>query len=312
MKKVSILLPIYNEKISWIKESINSILNQTYNNFELLLILDNPKNTQIVDFLTEFKKNKNVLLIINEKNLGIVGSLNKGIQLANGEFIARMDADDIAFSDRFQRELAFLEKHDLDIVTSTVEDIDENGDFIISRKQRDLIGDNFENEIRFRYLGAHPTWFGKKEAFRKIGGYREVNNAEDLDFLLRGLESGLKIGLLGKPTLNYRVRSSSITLNNQLEMFLNSESIRKLYKRRQLSNSSVSMVMEESGKITEKDKMNYKKISKIRKEALYLAVDKNPLVIYKTMYFISQAMFDRYARKLLISDVKRVIRRREK
>ena len=67
MKKISILLPIYNEKISWIEESINSILNQTYNNIELLLILDDPQNTEIVNFLTKFEKNKNVILIINEK-----------------------------------------------------------------------------------------------------------------------------------------------------------------------------------------------------------------------------------------------------
>ncbi|MCC2744917.1 glycosyltransferase [Leuconostoc lactis] len=310
MKKISIVLPIYNEKAFWIKESINSILNQTYKNIELLLILDNPKNTNLVNFLTEFEKKRNVILIINEKNIGIVESLNKGIQLASGDFIARMDADDIAFSDRLQKELDFLEKYDLDIVTSTVKDIDENGDFIISREEEDLIGDNFKKEIRFRYLGAHPTWFGKKEAFKKIGGYRSINNAEDLDFLLRGLESGLKIGLLGKPTLNYRVRSSSITLNNQLEMFLNSECIRKFYKRKQLSNTSVSMIMGESSKITEKDKMNYKKISQIRKEAFYLAVDKNPLAIFKTMYFVSQAVFNRYARMLIMNDLKRMLRRK--
>ena len=208
MKKISILLPIYNEKISWIEESINSILKQTYNNIELLLILDNPRNTKLVNFLTEFKKRGNVILIVNEKNLGIVESLNKGIQLASGDFIARMDADDIAFSDRLQRELAFLEKHDLDIVTSTVEDIDQNGNFIISREQKDLVGSIFEKEIMFRYLGAHPTWFGKKEAFRTIGGYRPVNHAEDLDFLLRGLEAGMNIGLLGKPTLSYKNQTS--------------------------------------------------------------------------------------------------------
>nr|MWN21440.1 glycosyltransferase [Leuconostoc lactis] len=67
-----------------------------------------------------------------------------------------------------------------------------------------LDGSIFEKEIMFRYLGAHPTWFGKKEAFRTIGGYRPVNHAEDLDFLLRGLEAGMNIGLLGKPTLSYR------------------------------------------------------------------------------------------------------------
>lgn len=309
MKKISILLPIYNEKISWIEESINSILNQTYNNIELLLILDDPQNTEIVNFLTKFEKNKNVILIINEKNLGIVESLNRGIQLANGDFIARMDADDIAFVDRLQRELAFLEKHNLDMVTSTVEDIDQNGHFIISREQKDLVGDIFEKEVMFRYVGAHPTWFGKKESFTKIGGYRPVNHAEDLDFLLRGLEAGINIGLLGKPTLSYRVRQSSITLRNQLEMFLNAESIREFYRKKQLSNSSVSIVTKKSSKITEKDRLKFQRISQIRKETFYLATVRKPLAIFKLVQFVSQAIFDRYARKLIMNDLKRVLRK---
>lgn len=308
MKKISIVLPIYNEKISWIEESINSILNQTYKNIELLLILDNPKNTDLVNFLTKFEKKRNVILIINKKNLGIVESLNKGIQLASGDFIARMDADDIAFSDRLQRELAFLKKHNLDIVTSTVEDIDQNGNFIISREQKDLVGAIFEKEIMFRYLGAHPTWFGKKEAFRITGGYRPVTHAEDLDFLLRGLEAGMNIGLLGKPTLSYRIRTASITQSNQLEMFLNAESIRKFYKRKQLSNTSVSIITKSSDKITEKDRIKYQRISQIRKETFYLASIKKPLAMYKLTQFISQAIFNRYARKLVMSDLKRVVR----
>lgn len=308
MKKISIILPIYNEKTFWIEESINSILNQTYKNIELLLILDNPQNNELVNFLSEFKKNRNVILIINEKNIGIVKSLNKGIQLASGDFIARMDADDIAFSDRLQRELTFLEKHNLDIVTSTVEDIDQNGNFIVSREQKDLVGAIFEKEIMFRYLGAHPTWFGKKESFRLIGGYRPVNHAEDLDFLLRGLEAGINIGLLGKPTLSYRIRPTSITLSNQLEMFLNAESIRNFYKKKQLSNTSISMITKLSEKITEKDRIKYQKISQIRKETFYLASVKNPLAMYKLIQFISQAIFNRYARKLVMSDLKRVIR----
>ncbi|MFG6672826.1 glycosyltransferase [Leuconostoc lactis] len=310
MKKISILLPIYNEKVSWIEESVNSILNQTYNNIELLLILDNPQNIELVNFLSEFEKNRNVILIINEKNIGIVESLNKGIQLASGDFIARMDADDISFPDRLRRELDFLEKYDLDMVTSTVEDIDQNGNLIVSREQKDLVGAIFEKEIMFRYLGAHPTWFGKKESFRLIGGYRPVNHAEDLDFLLRGLEAGMNIGLLGKPTLSYRIRPTSITLSNQLEMFLNAESIRKFYKRKQLSSSSVSMVTKESNGITEKDRIKYQKIAQIRKETFYLASVKKSLAIYKLAQFISQAIFDRYARKLIMSDLKRVLRKR--
>lgn len=309
MKKISILLPIYNEKVSWIEESVNSILNQTYNNIELLLILDNPQNTELVNFLSEFEKNRNVILIINEKNIGIVESLNKGIQLASGDFIARMDADDIAFADRLQRELAFLEKHNLDMVTSTVEDIDQNGHFIISREQKDLVGDIFEKEVMFRYVGAHPTWFGKKESFTRIGGYRPVNHAEDLDFLLRGLEAGINIGLLGKPTLSYRVRQSSITLRNQLEMFLNAESIREFYRKKQLSNSSVSIVTKKSSKITEKDRLKFQRISQIRKETFYLATVRKPLAIYKLVQFVSQAIFDRYARKLIMNDLKRVLRK---
>ena len=81
-------------------------------------------------------------------------------------------------------------------------------------------------------------------------------------------------------------------------MFLNAESIRKFYKRKQLSNTSVSMITKPSDKITEKDRIKYQKISQIRKETFYLASVKKPLAMYKLTQFISQAIFNRYAKKL--------------
>ncbi|MGL4742033.1 MAG: glycosyltransferase, partial [Sarcina sp.] len=92
MKKVSVIMGVYNEKISWVKETINSILEQTYKNIELIVILDNPENQELKIFLDSYKDK--IKFEVNDKNLGLVKTLNRAIDLANGEYIARIDADD--------------------------------------------------------------------------------------------------------------------------------------------------------------------------------------------------------------------------
>lgn len=141
MSKISIMMPVYNEKISWVKQSIESILNQSYKDFELIIVLDNPQNNELKSMLEDFCSNHSkIKLLINDENLGIVDSLNKAITYSDGEYIARMDSDDIAFVDRIEKEINFLVNNNLDMVTSTVLEIDETGKLIISRAENDVIG----------------------------------------------------------------------------------------------------------------------------------------------------------------------------
>lgn len=93
--KVSVIMSVYNEEIGILREAIESILNQSYKNIQFIIIIDNPGYEDAKKILNEYsKEDKRIEIIENYENIGLVNSLNKGLKLANGEFIARMDADD--------------------------------------------------------------------------------------------------------------------------------------------------------------------------------------------------------------------------
>src|SRR5690625_452840 len=97
---ITVLMSIYNEDMLWLRDSIESILNQTYQNFEFIIINDNPSNDINKVILKEYiKKDNRIKIIENDTNLGLTLSLNKGLRESTGLYIARMDADDIAHKD---------------------------------------------------------------------------------------------------------------------------------------------------------------------------------------------------------------------
>lgn len=106
----------YKEDIRYLKESINSILNQTYTDFELIFLLDNPSNKDITDLLNDYcKKDKRIRFFINEENLALAKTLNKALTFVKGEYIARMDADDVSMPNRLEAQLNYLLKNGYDM-----------------------------------------------------------------------------------------------------------------------------------------------------------------------------------------------------
>src|SRR5580698_9685158 len=103
--KVTVLMPVYNGE-KYIKEALESILQQTFIDFEFLIINDGSTDNS-VSIIKSFNDNR-IRLIHNEKNSGLVYSLNKGIGLSNGEYIARMDCDDVSIPERLEKQVGFL------------------------------------------------------------------------------------------------------------------------------------------------------------------------------------------------------------
>lgn len=106
MEKISVIMSTFNEKLEWVKEAIDSIINQTYRNIEFIIIVDNPNNIELKNMLEQYCiEDDRIKIIVNEFNIGLVKSLNKALKICSGEFIARMDADDISVKYRLEKQL---------------------------------------------------------------------------------------------------------------------------------------------------------------------------------------------------------------
>ena len=215
---ISVVMSVYNEKIEWLSKAVESILNQTYTNFEYIIIIDNPAlNQEAVQFLEKSAvEDKRIRLYFNKENMGLMRSLNIGISLASGEYLARMDADDISFEDRLEKEIAYLEKHNYDMVSANRVDIDENGKEI-SRSSH--LKSDPEKHLPYSNFIVHPSVLIRTDVLRSLGGYREFYNSEDYDMWLRVLSAGYKIGILDDYVIYYRIRQTSMSLKNRLETY---------------------------------------------------------------------------------------------
>lgn len=215
MELVSVLMSVYNEPIDYIEKSVNSILRQTYRNFEFIIVVDNPSN----DFLCEYLKrieveHDNVHIEINDKNMGLVKSLNKGLSFCNGRYIARMDADDISDKNRIEEQVFFLKKHDYDLVASDIILFSEESERYV--KFPELDPECKKKMIHSNCL-PHPAWLGKKEVFSSLNGYRDIATCEDYDFLLRAMDRGYKFGNVSKGLLKYRLNPKGISRENKIK-----------------------------------------------------------------------------------------------
>lgn len=212
---ISVIMSVYNETNSELKLSINSILTQTYKSMEFIIVDDNPDNMRIREFLKNLSDNR-IRILHNDKNKGLVYSLNKALKNAKGNIIARMDADDIAINNRLEMEYFFLKEHDLDLIGSWIKLINTNNDEI-GELNFPVTSKGVNHQIKYGSCLAHPTWMGKREIFFKLNGYRDIPYCEDYDFLLRAIKNGCKLGNIPYYGLNYRIRDNGISHLNQNE-----------------------------------------------------------------------------------------------
>src|SRR5690606_3913282 len=109
---VSVIMSVYNEPEIWLAESIDSILSQTYKEFEFFIVNDNPENLTLAKVLQLYEDNDSrVRIIKNEVNIGLTKSLNKALSLVKGKYIIRMDADDVSLPQRFEKQVTFMEEN---------------------------------------------------------------------------------------------------------------------------------------------------------------------------------------------------------
>ena len=219
--RVLILMPVYNAK-AYLDLAMSSILGQTWRDFELICI-DDGSTDQSLQMLRDFECRDPRIRVISRPNTGIVGALNDGLAVAKGEFIARMDADDIAFLSRLERQVEFLQIHrEIACVGCGAIVIDNDGD-PVNVFRVPLTHDEIDDRhIRLGLGGGilHSTTLIRTQALAQLAGYRRGTElAEDLDLWLRMAEIG-KLANLESPLLYYRLNteglsSRNITIQNQ-------------------------------------------------------------------------------------------------
>lgn len=215
---VSVIMSVYNESESQLSASIESILNQTYKSIEFVIVNDNPKNETLRQVLERYLRlDERIVIAENPENMGLVNSLNRAISLAKGKYLARMDADDVARRERIQKQIEFLKANDLDFVGGYIALIDEDGN---SMNRTMSFPVKHSQICQGMYWGScipHPTWLLHREVYESMGGYRQIPYAEDYDFILRVLKTKFRTGNIPCVVLDYRIRSSGISVSNSLK-----------------------------------------------------------------------------------------------
>lgn len=239
-KLVSVIMSVYNETEEVLKQSIKSILNQTWKNIEFIIVNDNPDNYVLQEVLDEYcKKDQRIKILQNQRNLGLAKSMNLAIEQASGVYIARMDADDISALERIEHEILYLEKYRLDMVGTNRIYISESGKEM-GKPGKLPTERRAEKLLPYGDPIIHPSVLIKRRVLEEVGGYRNFASAQDYDLWLRMLTKGYKIGILDKPLLFYRIRSDSISQTNYYKQFLFASYARLLYRERKKKNGTDS------------------------------------------------------------------------
>ncbi|EHH2482020.1 glycosyltransferase [Vibrio parahaemolyticus] len=226
---ISVVMSVFNESITELESSVQSILDQTYDNIEFIVVVDNPKNDVLKDYLQRVSTQDARLLIINnEINLGLIKSLNKALNLSKGQFIARMDADDISMPNRLEIQLDFLRMNNKDLVGSSVILINEDG---IEVSEMYPPKRNIKEAAKYKTVCFHPTWLARREVFDALNGYRFAKHVEDYDFILRALSYGFNLSNTEELLLKYRIRSASVSNTKFLSQIRNSFELQRKYSK---------------------------------------------------------------------------------
>jgi glycosyltransferase involved in cell wall biosynthesis len=226
--RVSIVIPCYNcaETIETslnsiidqtsIETSLNSIIDQTFNPLEIIAV-DDGSTDATLSILKGLAVGEERLRILPREHQGIVGALNAGVAECRGQYIARMDADDLAHSTRFEKQIRFLDQHpDIGVVGCLVEafpteNVGEGFKHYLSWMNGLVTHDQIAREIFVESPFAHPTVMIRKKWLDRIGGYAEVRWAEDYDLWMRFYLAGLKFGKVPEVLLSWREQPNRLT-----------------------------------------------------------------------------------------------------
>jgi hypothetical protein len=215
---ISVVMSVFNGQ-AFLSEAIESILGQTFQEFEFLVV-DDGSTDRTAEILTGYASRDARMRVLRHENKGRAESLNIGINLATGDYIARMDADDVAMPSRLQEQFEFMERHpEVGLLGGAVELINNAGQIIRTARPPQE-----DREIKSLMLRGNPMFHStvvmRKEVALAAGGYRKaLLDADDYDLWLRMSERS-RLANLGIPILKYRIHSDQVSIRNMEHQML--------------------------------------------------------------------------------------------
>ncbi len=233
---ISVILPVYNAD-KYVAEAIESMLVQTFSDFELLLI-DDGSTDDSLGVLQHYAVRDNRIVLISRENRGLVASLNEGIALARGKWLARMDADDIALPRRFERQIAWLNQTHADICGSWVQTFGAKS--IMWRYP--VSHEACEMQLLFDVPVAHPVVLAHTNVFRSLGYDSRFAQVEDYDIWQRAWAAGFKFANINEALLRYRTHAGQVSVTQVQAQREASQSIRLRHWQAILDNCHRSAI----------------------------------------------------------------------
>lgn len=215
-KPISVIMAVYNEDETYLRQSIESILSQSFRDFEFILIDDGSIAPVIQTVLSSYAaKDERIKVYTNETNLGLTLSLNKALNLATGKYIARLDSDDLAHPDRLQKQFEFMESHpDHALIGSWVYFINAQGEKT-GEKKSPTAHQDIKKKLLFYNFFTHSSFFFRRDAVQSLGNYNTaIKKAQDYDLLLK-VSAKHPLAVLPEFLSSHRIHEKSISARSK-------------------------------------------------------------------------------------------------
>jgi len=225
---ISVVLPVYNGA-KFIANAIESILDQTYENFELIVINDGSKDNTL-EILNSYAVKDDRIKIVSRQNKGLIETLNEGFSLAKGKYIARQDDDDISHPQRFEKQIAFMEKNEDYALCGTFYNVvTEDGEFI----RKHFLPSSNENIQKYLFDSCfgHGSVMIRKEMIQDMVWYNKDSlHVEDYDFFIR-IAKKHKVYNIPEYLYDWCFRGESVSFENYKEQRTNKRAIQIMYDK---------------------------------------------------------------------------------
>lgn len=238
IEKFSVLMSVYkNDKPDWLEIAINSIYNQTYTPDEILLYVDGEISEELNNKIEELIKKIKILKVIrNEKNIGLGLTMQKGVLECKNEIIARMDSDDYSMPNRFETQINYLLKNNLDMVGSNVDEFIDNIDNIVSSREVPANQEDILQYAKSRSPFCHPSVIFRKSKVLGAGNYQDMKLCEDYYLWVRMLQAKCKVANISEPLVRMRVSKDLYARRGGYKYYKSQKSLFKYMKKTKFIN----------------------------------------------------------------------------